>query len=222
MNIQKQTAAFEGPKYVGTNALGRPLTRLESRQLASLLRANDLAGASSIALNFAFKKTRSMAAAQDLRDRAYMRLVEQGWDPRVVTLAKCLCRFVWSEQTNAIREDATRRKAEEGFLREQGLDRSDAGVPSIEDFAVRLETEQAEESRAKERTAALRAAFIEAGDKLNLLWLDYYLAGVEEPREMARLSNREPEEFYRAADRRNRHVNRLLAAERGAKFEEDE
>jgi hypothetical protein len=207
--------------YVGTNRLGRPLTDAEEQELGSLLRKHDWEGASSIAMNFAFKKTRNHAAAQDLRDRARGRLIEQGWDPRVVALAKCLCRFVWSEYHNARREDGTRRKAEEGFLREQGLDHS-GGVPSVEDFAIRLEREQEEEAHNKRRSAALRAAFTKANDTMNLLWLEYWLSGVDEPGEMARLSGHEPEDFYRAADRRKRHVNRLLAAEHGAKFEEDE
>jgi hypothetical protein len=222
LNIHKPIAAFDGPMYVGTNRLGRPLTPAESRQLGALLREHDLAGARSISLNYARKKTRSHVAAEDLWNRAYVRLVEQGWDPRTVTLAKCLCRFVWSEHTNTISEDNRRRKAEEVFFREQGLDHSDAGVPSVEDFAVRLESERRDEAHAKHRIAALRARFVEADDQINLLWLEYWLSGVEEPGEMARLSNHEPEEFYRAADRRKRHVNRLLAAERGAKFEENE
>jgi hypothetical protein len=222
LNIHTRIAAFDGPMYLGTNKLGRALTRTESRRLGALLREHDLAGARSISLNYARKKTRNDAAAEDLWNRAYVRLVEQGWDPRVVTLAKCLCRFVWSEHTNAISEDKRRRKAEEVFFREQGLDHSDAGVPSVEDFALRLEAEQQDEAYAKRHTTALRAAFIEANDQINLLWLEYCLSGVEEPGEMARLSDHEPEEFYRAADRRKRHVNRLLAAERGAKFGEDE
>ena len=55
---------------------------------------------------------------------------------------------------------------------------------------------------------------------MNLLWLDYRLAGVAEPSEMARLSGRDVGEFYRAADRRKRHAARLLAAQGGARDEE--
>ena len=51
-----------------------------------------------------------------------------------------------------------------------------------------------------------------------MLWLDYRLAGVDEPSEMARLSGRDVGEFYRAADRRKRHTERLLAAQGGAKI----
>ena len=104
MDILKPTTAFLGTMYVGTNRLGRALTTPEKRDFASLLRKHDFVGASLVSLNFAFKLSRSRPAAQDLRDRAHVRLVEQGWDPGIVTLAKCLCRFVWSEHTHEKRE----------------------------------------------------------------------------------------------------------------------
>ncbi len=217
MNHLKSTHAFDGPMYVGTNTLGRPLTSAESKELASFLRKHDFAGASLIALNFASKLARNKARAQDSLDRAYVRLIEQGWNSSEVTLAKCLCRFVWSEHTHARREDAARGKAEERFLREHGIDHSGGEAPSVEDYAVRLETEREEEARDAARLDALKGAFVEAGDQVNLMWLQYRLDGVDEPREMAKRSGLEPEDFYRAADRRNRHVERLLAAERGAK-----
>jgi hypothetical protein len=217
LDIVEPTTAFLGTRYVGTNRLGRPLTGAESRDLASLLRKHDFVGASLVSLNFAFKLSRSRAGAQDLRDRAHGRLVAQGWDPGVVTLVKCLCRFVWSEHHNLIRERVAARKAEEVVLSEQ-----DSAAPSAEDWAVRLETETQDEERAAKRTASLRAAFVQAGDTVNQLWLDHRLAGVEEPSEMARLSGRDVSDFYRAADRRRRHVARLLAAESGAKIEENE
>jgi hypothetical protein len=220
MDILKPTTAFLGTIYVGTNRLGRPLTATERKDLASLLRKHDFAGASMVSLNFALKLSRSRPAAQDLRDRAHVRLLEQGWDSGVVTLAKCLCRFVWSEHKNENRKRVAARKAEEVFLREQGIERSAA--PLAEDLAVRLETEGQEEERAGKRSASLRAAFVEAGDTVNQLWLDHWLAGVDEPREMARLSGRDVSDFYRAADRRKRHVARLLAAENGAKIKENE
>ena len=120
--------------------------------LASLLRKHDFVGASLVSLRFAFKLSRGRAAAQDLRDRGNVRLVEQGWDPGVVTLVKCLCRFVWSEHTNEKRERLAAHKAEEVFLREQGIDHSAAQSP--EDLAVSLETERQEGERAVKRSAS--------------------------------------------------------------------
>ena len=218
MESFKPTTAFIGPMYVGTDALGRALTDGESKALSSLLRKHDFVGASLVALNFAFRLRRNRAAAQDLQGRAQYRLVRQGWDPIKVTLAKCLCRFVWSEHTNMRVEDATRRKAEEGFLREQGLQHS----ASPEDLATRLATEQEEEERGKRKFDALRAAFVAADDHVNIRWLDYTLEGIREPAEMARKSGLDVREFYRATDRRNRHIARLAAAESSGKHEEDE
>ena len=136
----------------------------------------------------------------------------------MVTLVKCLCRFVWSEHTHEARENAAMRKARETFLREQGVHPGDA--PSAEDRITRVETEEQEDARAKQQVDSLRSAFVAAGDDVNLLWLDYRLAGVAEPSEMARRSGRDVGDFYRAADRRKRQTARLLAAQSGAKFEE--
>jgi hypothetical protein len=214
----KPTTAFIGTFYVGTDRLQRPLTEPEKKDLSVLLRKHDFAGASLVSLRFAFKLRRSTPAAKDLQGRANLRLVRQGWDPGVVTLVKCLCRFVWSEHTHARRENATTRKAAEAFLDGQGLRQSAA--PSTEDRIARLDAEDHEEAHARRRLDSLRAAFVAAGDEVNLLWLDHRLAGVAEPSEMARLSGRDVDEFYRAADRRKRHTARLLAAQSGAKYEE--
>lgn len=215
----KPTTAFVGTAYVGTEKLGRPLTHAESKDLSSLLRKHDFVGASMVALRFAFKLRKDKAAARDLQGRAQLRLVRHGWDPSEVSLVKRMCRLVWSEHTNEASEDATRRKAEEGFLREQGLDHSAA--PSVEDEITRLATEHEGIARDARRLASLRAAFEAAGDTNNLLYLKYRSEGIEEPMEMASRSGHDVREFYRAADRRRRHAERLLAAERGAKDEED-
>jgi hypothetical protein len=215
----KPKAAFVGTFYVGTEALGRPLTDPERKDLSSRLRAHDFVGASLVSLRFAFTLTRATAAAHDLHDRANLRLVRQGWDPLVVTLVKCLCRFVWSEHSHEKRESATARKAEAGFVLEQGI--HNAAAASSEDLATCIETEQQEEERAKRRIDAVRAAFVEAGDAVNQLWLDYRLAGVDEPSEMARSSGLDVSAFYRAADRRKRHAAHLVAAEKAVHIEEE-
>jgi hypothetical protein len=214
----KPTNAFIGTLYVGTDRLERPLTELEKKDLSAVLREHDFVGASLVSLRFAFKLRHSKPAAQDLQGRANLRLVRQWWDPRAVTLAKCLCRFVWSEHTHEARENAATRKAEETFLREQGIHQGDA--PSAEDRIIRAETEEQEEARAKRRVDSLRAAFVAAGDEINVVWLDCRLAGVTEPSKMALRSGLEVDEFYRAADRRKRQMARWLAAQGGAKFEE--
>jgi hypothetical protein len=214
MEPPKPTTAFIGTLYVGTDRLERPLTEPEKKDLSALLREHDFAAASLVSMRFAFTLRPSKGPAQDLQDRANLRLVRQGWDPRVVTLAKCLCRFVWSEYTHAAREYVATLEATEDFRREQAIQHSDA--LSVEDEIARVEAERREEERAKQQLDSLRAAFVAAGDAINLLWLDYRLAGVVEPNDMARLSGRDVGEFYRAADRRKRHTARLLAAQGNA------
>jgi hypothetical protein len=215
----KPTTAFLGSIYVGTDRLERVLTDTERRDLASLLRKHDFVGASLVSLRFAFTLRRNKPAAQDLQGRANVRLVRQGWDPGAVTLVKCLCRFVWSEHAHAKRESEAARRAEVAFLGEQAVHHADT-APSIEDLATRLETERQEDERTTKRIASVRAAFVKAGDTMNLLWLDYQLNGVDEPSEMARLSGHDVNEFYRATVRRKRHTAQLLAAEGGAQSEE--
>jgi len=202
---------------IGTDKLGRAFTNEERETFAALLRAHDFVGACLIALRFAFKLRHSIAAAQDLLGRAKLRLVRTGWDPDAVPLVKLLCRFVWSEHTHQLEETAAARRAEEIFLREQ-----EATAASPEDVALRIERERKEEERAARHIDALRAAFEAAKDEVNLLWLKYKLDDVDEPREMARLSGLDVMEFYRATERRNRHVARLLAARGGPKKDEED
>jgi hypothetical protein len=204
----------------GTDRLGRPLTDPERAIFSALLRAHDFVGASIVALRFALKLTRRRQAAQDLQARANLRLVRRGWDPNKVSLVRCLCRLVWSEWTNELTESATARRATDVFLREQEVSGGHS-VPSVEDQAARLETEREERERAVAQLEKLRARFVEAGDEVNLLWLEYTLQDVADPGEMARRSGRDVSEFYRAADRRKRQTRRLLAEKSGTKYEED-
>jgi len=177
LDAPNPSTAILATMYLGTDRLGRPLTDAERKDLSALLRKHDFVGASLVSLRFGLTLRRSRPAAQDLQGRANLRLVRQGWDPSVVTLAKCLCRFVWSEHHHMKSEAAAARRAEERFLQEQGIESSVA--PSIEDLRARLEREKQEEEHAEQRIQALRAAFVKADDTVNLLWLDYRLSGVE-------------------------------------------
>jgi hypothetical protein len=217
----KPLTAFVGEFYVGTERLGRPLTNPESRQLDAHLRRHDFVGASLVSLNFALKLRRgNRGAAEDLRGRANLRLVRLGWNVLVIALVKCLCRYVWSEHTHEKRESATTRKAEETYLREQGIHVGTTS-PSAEDVALRAQDEREEEARNDAQFEALRASFTEAKDEVNLLWLDYSLEDITDPEEMARRSKLDVSEFYNAQKRRGRHVARLAAIERmGAKLPE--
>jgi hypothetical protein len=206
---------------VGTDRLGRPLTDEEKRRFGALLRAHDYPGAWLVALRFAHKLTRSRERAQDLMGRADLRLVRSGWDPREVPLAKRLCRLVWSEWTHADSESVAARKAEEGFVRElevtEGLK-----VPPHEEHVTAHEATAEARTKASVKLEKLRAMFEQAGDEVNLLWLKLELEGISDLQQMAAASGRDVADFYAAAKRRKRAVQRLLANERGVTLSEEE
>jgi hypothetical protein len=227
---------------VGTDRLGRPLTDEEKKRFGALLREHDYPGARLVALRFAYKLTHSRHRAQDLMGRADLRLVRSGWDPTKVTLVRGLCRLVWSEWTNEGVESATARRAEEGFIRElevtEGLkvvpprmatpDAPHAGegpqwaVPSHEEQATAFAASVESRTKASVKIEKLRAMFEKAGDEVNLRWLELELEGVTDLQQMAAASGRDVADFYAAAKRRKRAVQRLLANERGVLLSEEE
>jgi hypothetical protein len=196
--------------FLGTDRLGRPLTNEERRELETLLRTRGFAGARRRALLFGRRLTRSFTAAEDLVQKACLRLVRWGWDPNVVSLEKRLCRLVWSEWTHETAEDVKRRNAEERFLAEMAVHEGTA-ARSTEDYAARLEEEQAQEQHAKDQIERLRKAFAEKGDSVNLYWLERTLAGETDLGKMARESGRDVKELYSAKARRDRIVAALVA-----------
>ena len=201
---------------LGTDRLGRPLTDEEKKRFGALLREHDYPGARLVALRFAHKLTRSRLRAQDLMGRVDLRLVRLGWDPSEVALVKRLCRLVWSEWTNATSEDETSRRAEESFLREMEVTEG-LVVRSAEERAAEEEKRRA----ARVQLEKLRGSFEQSGDEVNLLWLAHSVDGETDLQKMAERSGRDVAEFYAAAKRRKRVVQRLLAEERGVAFEED-
>ncbi len=200
--------------FPGTDRLGRALTDAEKKDLAALLRAHDFVGASLVALAFAFKLTRSQPAAQDLRGRANLRLVRHGWDPRVVTLVKCLCRYTWSEWTHQLEDTVAARNAEEVFLREREV-LEGKHERTHEDRAVEVQESFDRKTRARTHIDSLRFAFEQSNDQVNLDWLKYAEQEITSVAEMVKLSGHTPQEFYDAADRRKRLVKKILAAWRG-------
>ncbi|MGH7439739.1 MAG: hypothetical protein ACRENE_28955 [Polyangiaceae bacterium] len=228
---------------LGTDPLGRPLSDEEKKRFGKLLAEHDYPGQRLIALKFAFQLTRSKVRAQDLMGRADLRLVRFGWDPAEVPLVKRLLRLVWSEWTHETSETATARKAEEAFVREleatdgwklvppmkrEAREEAEAeegprvAVPSHEQAVVAAETERQAFTKAAAKLEKLRILFEKAGDEVNLLWLKYMLADVVDLQKMATDSGRPVEDFYAAAKRRKRAVQRLLANDRGVDWKEDE
>lgn len=79
-----------------------------------------------------------------------------------------------------------------------------------------------EQEEASARIEKLRAAFEKAGDEVNLLWLKLELEGVSDLQQMAAASGRTVAEFYDAAKRRKRALQRLLANEQGVEWVREE
>lgn len=225
--------------YLGTNRLNRALKDAERDLLAKLLRKHDFVGASLVGLRFAYKLTRSRERARDLMGRANLRLVRTGWDPNEVSLVKRMCRLVWSEHMNQERETDVSRRAEERFLAEEKaladtppvvLKRGDPLHPRQEEPRVpTFEQEAADEARRAAEIeeqcadlAKLRAYFVSKKDVVNVLYLDQWMAGVEDVAKMVENTGRTPEEFYAAQKRRKRAVARLLAEKNGAPPDDEE
>jgi hypothetical protein len=206
---------------LGTERLGRPLTDEEKKRFGALLRAHDYPGARLIALRFAFKLTVNRGGAQDLMGRADLRLVRFGWDPSEASLVARLCRLVWSEWTHATEETDAARRAAKGYLHELKATEG-VSVPSTEEKAVGIETARTYQTKASVQLEKLRAMFEKAGDEVNLLWLKHAAEGEKDLQKMATASGRDVADFYAAAKRRKRAVQRLLANDRGVDLPEEE
>ncbi len=206
---------------LGTDRLGRALTDDEKKRFGALLREHDYPGARLVALGFAYKLAQGRGSARELMGRVDLRLVRQGWDPREVPLARRLCRLVWSEWTHSVEADDAASRATERYFGELQATEG-VSVPSAEQRVVDQEASQRARKRAQAQLDKLRAAFVKAGDAINVAWLDAMLEGVSDLQEVAKRLGRDVSELYRATDRRKRLVRRLLAEENGAPYNEVE
>jgi hypothetical protein len=214
-------AAPTSPRFIGTEELGRALTKAESSANEKLLRAHDYPKQRIIALAFAFRLSRNMAIAEDVLVRADLQFVRLGWDPNKVSLVKCLCRIVWVEWAREKRERALQRHAEEMFL--LNMQAVEAGTaPSPEDEVLAAEAHREDEAKRRGYLDRLRSMFVEARDQVNVEWMDYTAQEIDDLEEMARKSGRKVAEFYDAADRRKRAVKRLIAELRGVPSRKDD
>ena len=224
--------------YLGTARLGRPLTDAERNRLDKLLRDHDFRAASIHAFRFALKRTRTKGRAGDLVGRANLRLVRTGWDPNAVSLQRRLLRLVWSEFKNDKRETDAARRAEEVFLREEGIHegvlpgapkRGDPGrqkrepaAPSIEQRAIALEEDHAELAERRKNFAELQARLRAKKDLLALEYLELRLKGTAEPKDIAEKAGRDVKVIYDAARRIHRMVEKILAEKHGVDRGDDE
>jgi DNA-directed RNA polymerase specialized sigma24 family protein len=207
-------ALFAVLAVVGIERLGRPLTDDEKRRLGALLKEHDYPGKRLIALRYAYRLTESVAAAEDLMERADLRLLTTGWDPLEVPLVSRLCRLVWSEYLNAERGEGRAERAAELYLGE--LEATEGTVaPSIEKSVVTAETDEGVLTKGRAQLAKLRAIFEAQNDEVNLIFLKRSLEGETDLGKMAAESGRDVREFYAAAKRRRTAVARLLANDGG-------
>jgi hypothetical protein len=177
-----------------------------------------------VALAFAYRLTHSIGRSHELMGRVDLRLVRLGWDPAEVPLKSRLCRLVWSEWTHTASDTAKGRAAEEAFLRD--FEETEGRVvTSTEQQVTALETATAATAHAVAQLERLRAAFEAFGDEVNLLVLKYASEKGIDPGDMkgmAAASGRSVGDFKLAAERRTRAVRRLLAQERGVRFDDKE
>jgi hypothetical protein len=197
------------------------LTDDEKKRFGALLREHDYPDARLVALRFAYGLSGRRVSARDLMGRVDLRLVRQGWDPREVPLVRRLCRLVWSEWTHSTEADDAASRATERYFHELQATEG-VSVPSAEQRVVAQEASQRARERAQAQLDKLRAAFVKAGDVINVAWLDAMLDDVTDLQEVAKRLKCEVSELYRATDRRKRLVRRLLAEENGAPYHEEE
>jgi hypothetical protein len=218
--------------YLGTDRLRRRLTDAERNQLDKLLRDHGFRAASIHAFRFALKLAKTKGRAEDLIGRANLRLVRTGWDPNAVSLQRRLLRLVWSEFTHDKREEAAARRAEEAFLREEGIQgpvppaaptrgdplrppSKEAAAPSIEQQAIALEEDHAELAERRKSFEKLRARLLAKKDAVAIEYLDQQLKGTDDVGKIAKNAGRDVKLIYEAARRIHRMVEKILAEKNG-------
>jgi hypothetical protein len=191
-------------------------SREEQDRFERLLVAHDIDRVLLVVLAFALKNMGvDLTRAKELQRRAYTKLWERrdSWDPAKVSLTAYMCGLVRSENSHDAEKAETRLEHEDAAATEAAaLGRAHA--PSPEDMALDLERADEDRRKALGKLEPLRLAFVQAKDKVNLVWLKMSLEGLDTPAEMAERTGIPVREFYLAADRRKRHVERLLAGMR--------
>jgi hypothetical protein len=161
----------------------------------------------------ALRLTRSRAIAQDLTQEAFLRLdTTRPWDPRgPISLKQHLFGILKSVLSHERASDAARKELE----RKTETDRvafSDAGR-SAEVMLLDRARRDREEALAKRRVVALRASL--TGFELDLQILDCMSEGVTKRADLVPRTGRSLDEVKTALARIRRHMDNILAAERG-------
>jgi hypothetical protein len=197
---------------------GREPTAEERARFEEMLLEHDLEGALAQAMAFAMKRSgKNKTMAQQMVDDARRILLERcSWDPKKASLGAYLCGIIRSEHSHEVRDAKKEREHEIEYLTEvETVDGSWAKSP--EDLLMEYEESYEGREAAVRELEDMKAHFVASGDQVNLDWIEYSLEDIEDPAEMARLSGRRPEDFYRARDRRARYVQRLTAGKQEKK-----
>jgi hypothetical protein len=185
----------------------REPTAAEREAFDELLLGEDLEGACVQALDYALGLTgKNETMARQLVLHARTLLWERcSWNPDKVTLGAFLCGIVRSERSTEARRAVNERGNEVEYLTELvTLEGADAKSP--EELLATDEESEAARAEAAQKLEELKAHFVATGDEVNLDWIGHCLDGIDDLAEMARLSGRKVEDFYRARDRRVRLV----------------
>ena len=100
---------------------------------------------------------------------------------------------------------------------------------SHEQHIIRLEEEREDDARRAAKLAELRAdlgklrdVFRAKKDEVNVVYLEQWMTGTEDPAEMAEKTGRDPAEFHLAQKRRKRVIERFLAEKNGVPSDDEE
>jgi hypothetical protein len=188
----------------------REPTEDERAAFEEMLLGHDIEGARLSAMRVAMRLTRgNETMSRQMADDAWSICWERcAWDPQRVKLGRYLAWIVRSEWSHEAEAGVTEREYAEEYLAEMEALAGPAGA-SPEDAI--LDHAEREESRADAThlLTAMRTHFEKTGDTVSLQRMDFMADEIDSPAEMARLSGRPVEDFYRAAERCARLVRKL-------------
>jgi DNA-directed RNA polymerase specialized sigma24 family protein len=200
------------------------ISAAERLRFEEMLLRQDTATALRVAVGYAFKRTKSKVMARHLANDAFTLVWERcSWDPgKGPALPVLLCGIIRSELNHEKESGETREEHEQESLADPGT--SPDVIPTPEALALAVEEKREDDAAAAADQEWLRSAFEKAGDEVNLLWLRLALEGVphDDPAAMAKAASRDVNDFYRAQERRKRHLKRMLTLDRGRRDDEEE
>jgi hypothetical protein len=200
------------------------ISAAERLRFEEMLLREDTATALRVAVGYAFKRTKSHVMARHLANDAFALLWERcSWDrEKGPALPVVLCGIIRSDLSHEKEKDTAREEVEQKSLGDPGTSPDEIATP--EALALAVEEKREDDAAATADQEWLRSAFEKAGDEVNLLWLKLALEGVphDDPAAMAKAADRDVNDFYRAQERRKRHLKRMLTLDGGKREDEEE